>query len=209
MSTYAHFPNFELIEIVNELELPFNKRRPLQPLKTGAVVRNFGLDKAFNNWRHFYNGSASYGHLLVRKLLSKPLVISFWSPQWGEYGVSHLRQLNNLQQEIRALGGNLLIITSDATPKQIEDITWANSLSLSFYIDADNTLGKAFGIYSEQNPAWNRYSGIDNNISLLATYVLDAGQQVIYDHIDTDVYQSVNSNFLLAAVRGTSYRQTA
>lgn len=209
MSTYTQYPTFDLIEIVNELEFSFSKRKPLQPLKTGALVRGFGLDKTFNNWHHFFNGSASYGHLLIRKLLSKPLVVSFWSPQWGEYGVAHLRQLNTLQQEIRALGGNLLIVTGDATQKQIEDITWANSLSLSFYVDADHRLGKTFGIYSEQNPAWNRYSGVETNISLLATYALDAAQHVVYDHIDTDIYQPVNADLLLAAVRGTSYRQTA
>ena len=70
-------------------------------------------------------------------------------------------------------------------------------MSLNFYFDPENAIAQKFGVYSDADPAWNKYAGIEENVPLLATYVLDTGNQVIFDHIDKDLQQLVLQDELL------------
>jgi peroxiredoxin len=202
--TDRHIAGFDLIEIIAELELPFKKYKALKPLKTGNHVNNIQLKKENINKHLFLSGSETHGSVLLRNLAGKPLVISFYSAQWQEHGLSHLQELNNLQNEIKALGANLLIVTPDAASKELEKTIWDNSLTLNFYFDADNAIAQKFKVYSEADPAWNKYPGIDVNVPLLATYVLDADNQVVFDHVDKSLQSPVLPGGILQAIHAAN-----
>ena len=102
--------------------------------------------------------------------------------------------------EIKAGGGNLLIISSEKE-RSLEKILWDNNLSLSFYFDEDKEIAKKFRIYSESDPIWNKFSGIDTNVPLLATYVISPAGQVEYDHIDPDFSKIFPSKDIISAVQ--------
>jgi peroxiredoxin len=146
----------------------------------------------------------THGSVLLRQFAGKPLVISFYSSQWQNYGLNHLKQLNALQNEIKALGAQLLVITPDAADKALEELIWDNSLSLNFYFDAENTIAKKFKLYSDADPVWNKYPGIDVNVPLLATYIVDTTNQIIYDHVDYSLQSAIAAGDILNALHTSS-----
>ncbi|GAB3934656.1 redoxin domain-containing protein [Mucilaginibacter myungsuensis] len=195
----AKYPFFDLLEVVPDVDLSFRKYKPLRPVRTGNSLPGFNLRSGYNNWQHFFNGAEIHGPIQIRQLLNKPLVISFYSPQWQQHGVDQLKQLNALQTEIKANGGNLLIVTPEKEAA-LEKLAWDNSLSLNFYFDADHELAQSLRIYSDADPIWNRFSGIDENVPLAATYVLDTNKQVVYDEPGLDLERSIDGKDIVAAV---------
>jgi peroxiredoxin len=206
--TNKHAIDFNILEIIAELEMPVRKFKPLRPLKSGNHISEFVIVKDNINKGKFLSGAETSSSVLLRQFSGKPIVTSFYSSAWGEQGLNHLKHLNFLQNEIKALGANLLIITPDGGNKYLEEIIWDNSLSLNFYFDSENVIAQQFGIYSDADPAWNKYAGIEVNVPLLATYVLDTGNQIIFDHIDKDLQRLVLADELLYALStGNSYAQ--
>src|SRR5947208_72098 len=107
------YPFFDLIEIVPENEFTYKTYQPLQPVKAGNYIPDLKLYNDYGRWQQFYNGAETHGPLLLRQLFSKPLVIAFYSAHWGQHGLDLLKQLNEIQYEIKASGGNLLIIADE------------------------------------------------------------------------------------------------
>lgn len=197
------YPFFDLSEIVPEPDFAFRPYKPLKPVRTGNYLPNFTLQSGYARWQHFFNGAETHGAVLLRQLLSKPLVISFYSPQWQQHGVDQLKQLNAIQAEIKANGGNLLIITAEKEPA-LEKLAWENSFSLNFYFDANYEIAQSLRIYADSDPVWNRFSGIDTNVPLLATYVIDAARQIVYDHVNFDFADNIPTKEIIAAVYNAS-----
>jgi len=199
MLSLNNLPDFDLLELIPELELTFTRFETLSPLKAGDNVHNFNLKGDYTRYQQFFNGAETHGPLSISQLLNKPLVVSFYSSAWGEYGLSILKQLNNIQHDIKAHGGNLLIINNEERD-QLEKLIWDNSLTLNFYKDEQHSLGRLFKIYSDNAPAWNTYPGVDVNIPLLATYVLSVSKVIVYDYIDRALSGTLPAREILTAV---------
>ncbi|WP_461451930.1 redoxin domain-containing protein [Mucilaginibacter sp.] len=193
------YPYFDLSEIIPDPDYIIKPYKPLSPVKTGNFVPDFILNPQWTNWQQFYNGSETHGPVLLRHLLDKPLVITFYSRHWKNLGIDHLKQLNAIQNEIKANGGNLLIIT-DEQSEELQSIAWEHSLSLNFYYDSENEIAKKFRVYSDENPAWNRFSGVDENVALLATYVIDPSRQVVFDHLNLNFNESFPAREIISYV---------
>jgi peroxiredoxin len=203
LTTINKYPFFDLEEIVTELEYQPKNYRPLNPVTAGNFVPSFNLSAGYDRWQQFYNGAETHGPVLLRNLLNKPLVISFYSHHWKNIGLEQLKQLNAIQYEIKANGGNLLIINAEKHDS-LQKLAWEHSLSLNFYHDHNHEIAKKFRVYADDNPAWNNFSGVDANVPLLATYVLDTNRQVVFDHIDRELYGSVAAKDILTAVYGSA-----
>lgn len=201
MQTTNHnkYPFFDLLEVVAEPDLNFRKIKSLHPVKAGNFVPEFKLSNDYSHWQQFYNGAEIHGAISQRNLLSKPLVISFFSHHWGQQSLAQLKQLNALQHEVKASGGNLLIIT-DGQAEELEKWAWEQSLTLNFYHDANNEIAKQFRVYSDDYPVWDRFSGIDENAPLLATYIIEPSKQIIYSHIDWDFLGTFSAEDVISAV---------
>lgn len=193
------YPYFDLLEIVADFDLHRKNFKPLRPVRSGNIVPGFNLNRDSNRWQHFFNGAETHGPILLRQLLSKPLTLFFYSVHWKDHGIDLLKTLNALQYEIKANGGNLLIISAEKT-EELEKIVWDNSLSLNFYHDPNNEIARQFRIFSEEDPAWNKFSGVDANVPLPATYVLSANGQVLFAHTDVDPDNAYPVREVLAAV---------
>jgi peroxiredoxin len=204
MLALNYTPYFDLSEIITELTIPFKKYKALVPLAAGSLSPDFTLQREHGNWQRFFNGQEVRNTIQLRDILTKPLVIAFYSQQWKGHGLEFLKNLNALQHEISALGGNLLVISTEK--ENTDKIAWDNNLSLNFYFDQHHTIAEKFRLYSEKDPIWNRFSGIDNNVPLLATYVISPSRQIIYDHIELDFTETLSSKDLLTAVQQSSRR---
>ena len=198
-TTNNKYPFFDLLEIVAETDLPFKPYRPLKPVQSGNFVPDFKLYNDYSRWQQFFNGSETHGPVSLRHLLNKPLVIAFYSHHWREQGLTLLKQLNNIHNEIKASGGNLLIVSDERTD-ELEKQAWEHSFTLNFYYDEDKEIARIFRVFSDDDPVWNRFSGIDVNVPLLATYVIDPSKQVIYNHIDLDFLGTFSARDIVSSV---------
>lgn len=197
------YPFFDISEIIPDNDLEFKTYKSLIPVKAGNYIPDFTLNQSYAHWQQFYNGSETHGPVMLRHLLDKPLVVSFYSHHWKSIGLEQLKQLNAIQHEIKASGGNLLIVTAERE-EGLQAKAWEHNLSLNFYYDDDNEIAKRFRVYSEDDPAWSRFSGIDENAPLLATYVIDPARQIIYDHIDLDFTATFPAKDIISAVYQTA-----
>jgi peroxiredoxin len=196
----TQYPPFDISEIIQETDFAFKPIEVLRPIKAGNILPDFLLQKENSKWQQFFNGAEIHGPVLLNQLLNKPLVIGFYSQHWQQYGLDLLQQLNAIQYDVKARGGNLLIISSEKG-RALEKIIWDNNLSLSFYFDKDKEIAEKFRIYSESDPIWNKFSGIDTNVPLLATYVISPAGQLEYDHIDPDFSKVFPSKDIISAVQ--------
>ncbi|WP_051200224.1 peroxiredoxin-like family protein [Flavobacterium subsaxonicum] len=81
-------------------------------------------------------------------LKNGPLVVSFYRGSWCPYCVEEVKYLNKYYTEIKDAGANLVVISPQSfsrTEKQASEI----KLQYSMLVDADNTVGKAFGLVYE------------------------------------------------------------
>jgi peroxiredoxin len=204
ITTINKYPFFDLLEVIPDSDLNYKTYQKLKPVKSGNLIPDIDLITDHRRWKSFSNGSLTHGQSSLKHLFGKPLAIAFYSRHWNDNGISQLLQLDSIQNEIKASGGNLLILTDEAGDEELTKIAWENSLSLNFYHDIDNELAKKFRVYSEEDPAWNRFSGIDVNIPLLAIYVIDTNRHIVYDHIDTTLEAKFIPRDLIEAVYGAA-----
>jgi len=196
------YPYFDMSEIFPDREYSFKTYDVLKPIRSGDAVPDFILQKDNIKWQQFFNGVETHGPVVLRQLLNKPLVLAFYSNYWQAHGLSLLKQLNFIQHEIKAHDANILVISAEKERK-LEKIAWDNNLSLSFYFDTDKEIAEKFGVYSENDPMWNKFSGIDTNVPLLATYAISPFGKIVYDHIDLDFSGKFPSEEIISAIGGT------
>ena len=192
-------PYFERLEIVRDQEFSFRTYDALKPIKKGDAVPDFIFEKDNNRWQQFYNGVETHGPIPLRRLLNKTLVVAFYSGHWQAHGLDLLKQLNSIHERVGADNANFLIISAEKERK-LEKIAWDDKLSLSFYFDTDKSIAEKFGVYSENDPVWNRFSGVDTNVPLLATYVVSAYGIVLFDHIDWDFSGNFPAKEVITAI---------
>jgi peroxiredoxin len=194
------FPYFDLSEIEHDQDLIFRSFHKSEPIRSGDIIPDFPLEKEPARWQQFFNGAETHGPVLFHQLLNKPLVIGFYSYHWQQYGIDLLKQLSSLQNEIAANKASLLVISSERD-SNLEKLVWDNNLSLNFYFDKDKQIAEKFRIYSDHDPIWNKFSGIDTNVPLLATYVVSASGHIEYDHIDPDFSKTFPTTEIISAVK--------
>lgn len=188
LSVAYQFPVFDFSEIVREPVIA-TKYQPLQPLQAGQLIPDLKLINKNGTWLN--SKVKNYeGNVFTQQLLKKPLVISFYAEPWNRKGIHILKKLHTIQNNLLAVGGNLLIVTAEGPFTQTE-LNRKHNFNFSFYHDVNHEIAKQFKVYADEDPIWNRFSGIDVNVPLLATYVLSPNGQIVYDHIDT----AFNGNF--------------
>ncbi|WP_299286151.1 redoxin domain-containing protein [uncultured Mucilaginibacter sp.] len=183
LSVAYQFPVFDFSEIIQEPKIA-QKYQPLKPLQAGQLTPNLKLVNKNGTWLGAARIKNYEGSVFLQQLLSQPLVISFYAEPWNKKGIHILKKLNAIHNDIIAAGGNLLIITAEG-PFTQADVNRRNRFNLSFYHDVNHEIAKQFKVYGDEDPIWNKFSGIDVNVPLLATYVLSPKGQIVYDHIDT------------------------
>jgi peroxiredoxin len=192
------YPAFDTLELMIDLEFNAQTYTKLKPAKPGDFIDGLSTIKHRDKWHPFFDENIYNQTGVSFSYTKKPLVLYFYSSQWGATGINHLKQLNTLQQQIQYNYGNLLVITDNAD--DIKQALWDHSLSLQFYDDAKHELSQLLGIYSESSPAWNRYAGIDQNVPLPSVYVLDSVRQVAFAHANEDLLTGLPLNYITEAV---------
>ncbi|RYE27038.1 MAG: redoxin domain-containing protein [Sphingobacteriaceae bacterium] len=202
LSTTYQFPVFEFLEL-NKQPKANQKYQPLKPLRAGQLTPDLKLVNKNGTWLTSARIKNYEGTVFTHQLLTKPLIISFYAESWNRKGTFILKRLQALQNKITAAGGNLLIITSDGPFAQAE-LNRKHGFNLNFYHDVNHEIARQFKVYGDEDPIWNKFSGIDVNVPLLATYVLSPNGQIIYDHVDTAFNGEFPSEEIINAVQNAS-----
>ncbi|ASZ12377.1 peroxiredoxin family protein [Chitinophaga pendula] len=139
------------------------------------------------------------GPTSICRLLDKPLVLAFHSIHWNEYGTRLLLDLQDIQEDIRIMGGRLLVLSTE-DKAQLQDLLDAHAFSFGIVQDKDHAIAKKVGIFDEADPVWNRVSGIDAHVPIPAIYVISPTQEIVYSFVDHYFEQHFSTRDLLSAV---------
>ncbi|MCC8410095.1 redoxin domain-containing protein [Mucilaginibacter sp. UR6-1] len=192
MNTYTLYDEVAL----NEARLSLNKQTVSHSALSGNYT-DLRLTADSNRWYEYYNGAITHGYIDLKKFNNKPLVIAFYSGKWGDTGLNLLRSLNTIQAEVKANGGNLLVIIPEGE-QHLEQIAWLNSLTLSFYVDEQHALAQQLGLYHELLSGWNNEAA--QKVLLPAIYVTDARRKVTYRHVYHNTGNSFSAGEVISAV---------
>jgi peroxiredoxin len=155
-----------------------------KPAEAGDSFNSFYLKVEQGYWEGRPTFIKNQDTITDKQLFKKPLVLAFYSPEWGDYGLQQLKTLNALQQDINLLGGQLLVV-ADTDLRTLRRLILENNLKLNIYSDPSFTIAENFGVYNAADPVYNRISGIDKNAPLLATYVVSPEKKVSFKYIDS------------------------
>ena len=195
--------NYRYADLAPEFELDFagkttQEKTLIKPLVAGETLPSFHIHKkniiARADFLRTVNGS-----LPVTTLLDRPLVIAFHSIHWNGYGNRRLQELQDLYADVRVMGGNLLVVTSE--DKATFDFA-AQDFQLPFatIYDQHHHIAKKAGIYSSTDPIWDRVSGVEADVAIPAVYVLTPSLKVTYAAADAWFEHSLPSKEILAAI---------
>ncbi|UYQ94622.1 peroxiredoxin family protein [Chitinophaga horti] len=145
------------------------------------------------------SGANAQGFVALVELLERPLVLSFFSIHWNDYGIQHLQHLQSLHAQVRQAGGTLLVLTSEDR-KFIEPLIAQYGLTFDIIHDKDNAVAEKLGLYHEAAPIWDLVSGINEHVPVPGTYVVNPAKNIVYGGSDTYLQQSVNAEELLHAL---------
>lgn len=170
-----------------------------QNFNNNALSANYTdlqLSADSNRWYEYYNGAVTHGYIDLKKFNNKPLVVAFYSGSWSNAGLNLFRSLNAIQAEVRANGGNLLVVIPKAE-QHLAQIAWLNSLTLSFYVDDQHTFARRLNLFKELSQSRN-----DNGQEALlpAVYVCDAARRVAYRYVYRSETDGFSASDIISAV---------
>ncbi|MEA5259043.1 redoxin domain-containing protein [Arcicella aquatica] len=171
----------------------------LSPLKIGSRLPLLPISSVCGFWKHFSEEVNPQKLTLQQVQQNKPLVVSFLSGGWNEYGLKHFNTLKASYQEILALGGDLLVVVQ-ASKEETKELVEYFNLPFNVIADSANQIAKQFGIYSQEFAVWNRIAGISEDVPVPATYVISQQGRIVYDAIDEDFSKPFSPSEMLGAV---------
>ncbi|MFD0749085.1 redoxin domain-containing protein [Mucilaginibacter calamicampi] len=204
-TTTLKYPSFDLLEVNIDRDLSYKSYQSLKPVKTGDTISRLAFDFSYSRWQNFLNGTTDDTFVATKQLYGQPIVISFYSRHWHGKGIEYLKQLNSLHKEVKANGGNLIVISAEDFTEDLAEMALSNNLSLTIYFDPKNEIAEQMGVYSENDPIWNWFAGIDSNAPLLSSFVVANENVIVFDHNYRDYDEVLLSRDLIKAVGDSTY----
>ncbi|MDR6562033.1 MULTISPECIES: redoxin domain-containing protein [unclassified Arcicella] len=173
------------------MQEPIDKKRP-KALQASNFAPNFWLIKEMGRWSNLPKNIENQPNFTLNELmLFRPLVLSFFSPSWNNYGEIHLELLQKAHKRLKNIGAEILVMT-DVLPEKLDAL--ANEYKLGFNIchDRNNEIAELLGVYSKDYPIWQRITGISNEVPLPATFIIVPNLLIIYSFVDDD-FESIFS----------------
>ncbi|MEO3407283.1 hypothetical protein AAFN85_25420 [Mucilaginibacter sp. CAU 1740] len=162
----GRYPGFHKIEIIAELETPVRKGAALRAVRDGDE----GNGARFK--RFIPQSSYTPNSVLIRKLSENLMVVSFYSNAWLNYGLKYLKEVNQLQYAVGALGGQLTLV-EQSEPNEGSGLNIGGyDLNLHFYFDPMDLFADRFRIYPKNFNSEDASTSEESNITRLANYII-------------------------------------
>ena len=189
-----------LIMTFGALPLSLLAQPKSEPLKSGDAIPDSALKTAADE------------SVSLRKLVSeKPAVLIFYRGGWCPFCTAHLSELMDIEEQLTALGYQIVAISPDI-PEKFKETANDKSLSFTIYSDSAMTTAEAFGVAFRLDQATlERYKGygIDlvansggKNKDVLpvpAVFLTDKAGKVVFSYVNPDYRYRVPGKVLLAA----------
>ncbi len=186
MFSISEFPSLDVLELAIEPEFKAARFEKLFPLKSGTAVTGLKTVFATGNRHRFFDEIVSNTGRYSFSYHHKPLLLYFYEKEWGTIAAGHLRQLNEVRNELNRNNVNLLVVTSGSL-ENFQRLSWETGWLLEIYEDKNNELASLLHLYSKQSPAWITYAGIEGNVALPALYLLDTARRVALDFPNEEI----------------------
>lgn len=172
----------------------------VQSLVTGDLAPFFSLAGAPSDWRASVFGQKNQEHTTsVLDLVSaRPLVVSFYCPCWGRYARPYLDSLVRLHKDLLVADAELVVFSNES-PKVLA--RQVNGLDFRVAYDAESAVAQRFGVYSEDDPVWERVSGISDEAFTPALYVIGPDRRIAYHFLDDNFDQPIDQEVIFNVVR--------
>lgn len=196
-----------ILEFENELgdirtvnsSLNRSRTTRVQPLGRGDVAPFFSLAGAPGNWRASVFGQRlSDGATSVLDLVhTRPLVVSFYCPCWGRYARPYLESLIRLNQTLLAAGAELLVFSNESPSVLTKQVP---GIDFRLAYDAESLVAQRFGVYSDDDPVWERISGISEEAFTPALYVIGPDRRITWHFLDDNFDQTLDQEAIAEVV---------
>lgn len=182
-------------------------RQPIvrtQPLLTADNVPYFSLTQE-SDQQHGISTAHIPGQTtsVLDLIREKPLVISFYCPCWGRYAKPYLDQLTALSGQLQAIGAELLVFSNEPLRSLLRQ---EPTIDFRVAYDARFSIARQFGIYSDEDPIWDRISGISDDVFTPALYVVGPNRVIVHHFLDENFDQTIQFSAVLAAVDALNER---
>jgi peroxiredoxin len=169
-----------------------------QPLLTGDKSPFFSLTNESYE-QHGISATHLPGHTtsVLDLIREQPLVISFYCPCWGRYAKPYLEQLVALSGQLKFVGAELLVFSNEPRKSLLRQYP---QLDFRVAYDTEFSVARQFGIYSEEDPIWDRISGISDDVFTPALYVIGPDRTIVHHFLDENFDQSFQPEAIINAV---------
>lgn len=172
------YPGFHKIEIIAELETPVKRKHALRAIRESS-------DENGERFKRFIPQSLyTPNSALIRKVSDSLMVVSFYSNAWLTYGLKYLKEVDQLQYVVCALGGQLTVVEPNEPNVDSMLNIGSYDLNLHFYFNPMDLFADRFRIYPKNFSAEDTNTDEENNIVRMAGYIIDNFYKAAFSLMD-------------------------
>ena len=163
----------------------------ISPLLIGEKIPNVVL--------HDSNGN----EISTNKILSKKTVLIVYRGGWCPYCNSQLADMQDLENEILALGYQVVAISPDA-PSFLKQTLDKKELHYQLYSDSEGVFSQAVGIaFHREKPKLDKYSEGKNPgfLPVPTVYVINDNKEIEFLYINPNYSKRLEGKVLLAVLK--------
>ncbi|GAB3714888.1 peroxiredoxin family protein [Flavobacterium koreense] len=136
-------------------------------------------------------------------IFNKKTVLIIYRGGWCPYCNSQLMEMQEIENQIIALGYQIVAISPDS-PKFLKETTKEDKLNYQLFSDSDGKFSEALGIaFKRDKPKLDKYSEGKNPgfLPVPAVYILDENREIEFLFINPNYAKRLKGEMLLAVLK--------
>lgn len=136
-------------------------------------------------------------------IFNKKTVLIIYRGGWCPYCNSQLMEMQEIENQIIALGYQIVAISPDS-PKFLKETTKEDKLNYQLFSDSDGKFSEALGIaFKREKPKLDKYSEGKNPgfLPVPAVFVLDENREIEFLYINPNYAKRLKGKMLLAVLK--------
>jgi peroxiredoxin len=136
-------------------------------------------------------------------IFNKKTVLIIYRGGWCPYCNSQLMEMQEIENQIIALGYQIVAISPDS-PKFLKETTKEDKLNYQLFSDSDGKFSEALGIaFKREKPKLDKYSEGKNPgfLPVPTVYILDENREIEFLYINPNYAKRLKGEMLLAVLK--------
>jgi peroxiredoxin len=139
----------------------------------------------------------------TNEIFNKKTVLIIYRGGWCPYCNSQLMEMQEIENQIIALGYQIVAISPDS-PKFLKETTKEDKLNYQLFSDSDGKFSEALGIaFKRDKPKLDKYSEGKNPgfLPVPTVYILDENREIEFLYINPNYAKRLKGEMLLAVLK--------